>query len=273
MSWQLTHSMSDFLAGAEDYLRADPVGNTVPLTVLESIRHSGAAIYTDQPPVFGWHESTPGRADGAILQTPPFPVLGAGLPPGECDELARQLAAYHPAAANMTDADAARFSAAWARVTGGSTAVRTRMRLFRLAGLTPAAAPGAARLAGQADLGLVTAWHAEFAAETGTPVGRTIDERLRDGGVTLWEDRGRPVAMASLTRPVAGVCRVGSVYTPPEHRRHGYGGAVTSAVSQQALDAGAEVVLYTDLDNPTSNALYPRLGYRPAGDRTVIELR
>ena len=44
-----------------------------------------------------------------------------------------------------------------------------------------------------------------------------------------------------------------------------------AAVSQAALDAGVrDVVLYTDLANPTSNALYQRLGYRPVEDRVVL---
>jgi uncharacterized protein len=38
-------------------------------------------------------------------------------------------------------------------------------------------------------------------------------------------------------------------------------------VSQGALDAGARFCfLYTDLSNPTSNAIYTRIGYRPVGD-------
>jgi len=58
--------------------------------------------------------------------------------------------------------------------------------------------------------------------------------------------------------------RVGPVYTPPRHRRRGYGAAVTAAVTRAALDAGeAAVVLFTDLANPTSNSVYQRLGYRP----------
>jgi predicted GNAT family acetyltransferase len=65
--------------------------------------------------------------------------------------------------------------------------------------------------------------------------------------------------------------RVGPVYTPPELRGRGYAGAATAAASQAALDVGVrEVVLYTDLANPTSNALYQRLGYRPVEDRVVF---
>jgi predicted GNAT family acetyltransferase len=61
------------------------------------------------------------------------------------------------------------------------------------------------------------------------------------------------------------------VYTPPHLRLRGHGAAVTAAVSQAAIEAGAqEVVLFTDLSNPTSNALYQRLGYRPVEDRLVL---
>ena len=55
--------------------------------------------------------------------------------------------------------------------------------------------------------------------------------------------------------------RVGPVYTPPEHRRRGYAGAVTAAVSQVMLDRGrAFVCLYTDAANPTSNHVYESIG-------------
>src|SRR5262249_55453638 len=57
------------------------------------------------------------------------------------------------------------------------------------------------------------------------------------------------------------------------HRRRGYGAAITTAASRAALAAGAAtVVLYTDLANPTSNALYHRLGFRPVQDRGLLEL-
>jgi predicted GNAT family acetyltransferase len=59
--------------------------------------------------------------------------------------------------------------------------------------------------------------------------------------------------------------------TAPEHRGHGYAAGATAAASRAALDAGVdEVLLYTDLANPTSNRLYARLGYRPVEDSVAF---
>ncbi len=73
--------------------------------------------------------------------------------------------------------------------------------------------------------------------------------------------------MAGVTPMVAGQIRVDPVYTPAHLRGHGYAAAVTAEVSRAALAAGAtDVVLFTDAANPTSNALYHRLGYIPIAD-------
>jgi hypothetical protein len=276
MPWRLTHDISDFTTAAGEYLRSDPVRNTVPLTVLESLLQAGLDTYGETAPIFGWHQDG-GRVNGAVLQTPPHPLLVASLPPGSAAELLEavaETAGVRPAGVSLPAENAAEIGAAWARMTGGTTAVHHRMRLFRLTDLESPGVPGAARIATDSDLNLVLEWTAAFGAETGTMDGaRAVTDKLSYGGLTVWEYDCQRVAMASLTRQVAGVCRVGSVYTPPSLRQRGYGGAVTSAVSSQALDAGAaEVVLYTDLANPTSNALYQRLGYRPVCDRTSLDL-
>jgi RimJ/RimL family protein N-acetyltransferase len=281
MAWHLTESLEEFTTAADGYLRADPVRHTVPLTVLESLRQRGHSVYGPGAPVFGWHESAPGTTDGAFFQTPPYAVLVAGLPAPATGALLDLLAASDraPKAFNLPEPAVPDFAAAWTAAGGGTTAEGGRSRLFRLAGLMPPdpAPSGAARVAGEADRDLLVRWNTDFAAEAtpGAP-GRAdglVSDRLSHGGQTLWEVDGRPVSMAGLTRMVAGVTRVTGVYTPPEHRRRGYGGAATAAVSQQALDAGAAaVVLYTDLANPTSNALYRRLGYRPVEDRVLLRL-
>jgi predicted GNAT family acetyltransferase len=89
----------------------------------------------------------------------------------------------------------------------------------------------------------------------------------------VWENPdGELVGLASGNRMVAGMVRIGPVYTPPEHRGRGIGAAVTGALSQAALDAGAQdVLLFTDLANPTSNGIYQRLGYVPVEDRVSLE--
>jgi len=281
MAWQLTDSLDAFLTAAGDHLRSDPVRHTVPLTVLETLRQRGPLAFGDSPPIFGWHRSAAGATDGAFFQTPPFPLLLASLPAESATSLLNALTAdgNSPAAVNLGAEHAADFLAAWARATSGSGSARMRMRLYRLGVLRPPdpAPPGVARMAGLGDRDLLVNWHVAFGRESSGAAPeeavRLVDDRLSHDGLMLWEVDGEPIAMAGLTRQVAGVARVGEVYTPPAHRRRGYGGAITTAVSQAALDAGAaEVVLYTDLANATSNALYQQLGYLPVGDRVVLDL-
>jgi RimJ/RimL family protein N-acetyltransferase len=280
MPWTLTRDLDEFFAAAGDQLRAEPVLHNLPLTVLDSLCKRGPSAFGDDAPVYGWHEPADGRLDGAFLQTPPFPVLVAMLPAGSAADLITRLVAETglPAAINLPRQDQADFDVAWAQVTGGSAIAGARSRLFDLERLIPPAPapPGAARVAGPGDRELLIEWHAAFGQEAGTfadNAARTVDDRLSHAGLTLWEAGGLPVAMAGSTREVAGVVRIVGVYTVPAHRQRGYGGAVTAAASQAALDAGASaVVLFTDLANPTSNALYQRLGYRPIADRVVLRL-
>ena len=281
MPWTLTSSLDVFADTADDLLRAEPVRHTVPLTLLATLRARGPSAFGTDPPRYGWHRSADGLLDGAVMQTPPFPVLVAALPTGSAADLIRLLGEDGglPAAANVSSNDEAAVSAAWAAATGGSTTVAQRQRLFRLDRLVPPdpAPPGAARVADSGDRELLIQWAEAFEREAHTMdranAARTVDDRLSHAGLTLWAASGRPVAMAGSTRSVAGVVRVAGVYTAPGQRQRGYGAAVTAAVTQAALDGGASaVVLFTDLANPTSNALYQRLGYRPVEDRVLLDL-
>jgi RimJ/RimL family protein N-acetyltransferase len=284
MTWRLTGSLDEFLGAAGDLLRSDPVRNTVPLTVLGALERRGLSAIGDQAPVFGWHEAaheTDGTVDGVFFQTPPFPIWLATFPAGSVAALLEALRTGPglPAGVNMPAAAQTEFVTAWSAATGGSATAGLRSRLHRLAGLVPPdpAPAGVLRAAGGGDRDLLVRWHDDFAAETATAAredsATIVDDRLSHGGFRLWEADGEPVAMAGSTRAVNGVVRVAGVYTAPEHRRNGYGGAVTAAASQAALDAGAAaVVLFTDLANPTSNALYARLGFQPVTDRVVLDL-
>lgn len=72
--------------------------------------------------------------------------------------------------------------------------------------------------------------------------------------------------MAALTAPAHATVRVRMVYTPPEHRRHGYAEALVRALTRQLLSAGMRPMLYADLTNPTSNGIYRRIGYEAVAE-------
>jgi predicted GNAT family acetyltransferase len=99
-------------------------------------------------------------------------------------------------------------------------------------------------------------------------VERTERARLfiASGRLHLWEADGQLTTSTFASSPEAGVVRIGFVFTPPEQRGRGYASALVAAVSSATLRDGARCILYTQLANPTSNAIYQRLGYRPIGE-------
>lgn len=93
-----------------------------------------------------------------------------------------------------------------------------------------------------------------------------------DGGLWLWEHDGRVVSLAGARGVTRNGIRVGPVYTPPELRGHGYASALTAFLTSHLLASGhRHVTLFTNLANPTSNAIYQRIGYVPVTDRDVYE--
>ncbi len=264
-----------FASVAGPLLRSDPLRHTVALTVLDALCRGGDEAIA----LLTVHDG--GDPIGALLRTPGQAALVSALPPACAVAVDEALAALDPhvPGASGPVAEVEAFAAARAARTGDRVEVRQRTRLFVLDALVaPVGVPGAARRAGRGDLDVLAGWRHAFAVEDHGSWNQfvsprdVVDMSLRLGsGEMLWEVDGVPVAQASARPVVAGMSRVGPVYTPPEHRRHGYAAAVTAAASQWALDQGARrVVLFTDLANPTTNRLYPRIGYRPVHDTAEV---
>lgn len=278
--WYLTEDLDDFLARAGDFLRSRPALHTVPLTVADTLRTRGPHVYGARNPLYGVLGDETGGVRAALLHTPPHPVNLTPLGPGEAEELAAYLLARGHAVPGVSAEreTAAAFAAAWQRTAGGHPTDAQRQRLYRLGELTAPepVPPGRARVAGPPDGELVRRWYEEFTAAVGRPASAAFaadwaDSRIAHGGVTVWETPdGTPVALAAVTPKIAGQIRVTTVYTPAHLRGRGYAGAATATVSRAARQAGArEVLLFTDLANPTSNGLYQRIGYRPVADFAV----
>jgi GNAT superfamily N-acetyltransferase len=203
------------------------------------------------------------------LQSPlEFHAAITQMPPAAVEALVIALAEIAPELPGVFGvADtAARFAGCWAETLKVAATPVEGQRLYELGSLhLPTGISGRPRLAATTDTELVLRWLQGFQVDTGAPVASapTVERRVSAGMVWLWED-DEPVSMAGFTPPTAGVSRVGLVYTPPEHRRHGYAAAATTAASQAALSAGADrCILFTQLANPQSNAIYKRLGYEP----------
>ena len=273
MTWFLTDDLDEFTTTAGEFLRADPAANTLGLTIVDNLAKRGTQAYGPDAPRFGWWQPRGKAVAGAFLRTPPHPAVLSGLPAEAVAPLMELLSDVDDI--NAESGVARAIGAIWARRDRREPVVRRQTRLYRLVDLvwpypTPA---GRARPAEAADRDLLLGWYDLFHREVGEEAGfidAVVDDRISYGGLTIWEVDGEPVSMAGRTRPTAGMIRVGPVFTPTALRRHGYAAAATAQVSQEAREIADDVLLFTDLENPTSNAIYQRLGYRPVHDRWVI---
>lgn len=270
--------VASFAAAAGPVLEADPVRHTLALTVLDRLADGAGK------PALLLTVHRRGAVAGIALREHGRPTLVPALPPALATAVTARALTADPrprgVAGPLPEVEA--FAAAHAAATGAAVEVAMRQRLFRLVALVrPGAVPGACRVAGPGDVDLLARWQSAFSVEAVPTLSPPADARpgvleaLERGAVfVLWERDGEPVAYAGARRPVAGMSRVGPVYTPPEHRGRGYGSAVTASATAWALCSGArEVCLFTDLANPVSNAIYPRLGYRPVLDSAELAFR
>jgi predicted GNAT family acetyltransferase len=163
-------------------------------------------------------------------------------------------------------------AAGWRERTGGSARLTRGMAMHRLEQVVEPSRPAAGRLrhADRSERDLMIDWWQAFADEAGAIGGEhamaMVDARMDLGDLFVWDDRG-PVSLVSSAPPVAGVARIGPVYTPPDARRRGYAGMAVAELSRVLLERGAHTcMLFTDLANPTSNKIYAEVGYRRFAD-------
>ena len=257
----------------------------VPLLLEDEARHNLilgiAGTLRDYPSTYSqyrlWLVEDGARLAGAALQTPPFNLVVALPRASEAPVLADALHAEGVELPGVTGAvpEVDTFSRAWEDRTGLRRRQRMAQRIYRLTKLRRAErVRGRPRPATGLDRSLLLAWISAFGEEAtaeGTPgreTERVVDQRLSGGvgGFTIWED-GAPVSVAGWGGTTPNGVRIGPVYTPPEHRRRGYGSAVTAAVSAERLASGRTFCfLYTDVANPTSNKIYTDIGYEPVCD-------
>lgn len=165
------------------------------------------------------------------------------------------------------------FKEGWLERGRGTVRHSMQQGLYRLEQVLSAErAPGTLRTATTADEALLVDWTLAFVRECGLDdadddVRHGVAVTLRRGQRVLWEHAGVAVSTAGFGGKTPSGIRVSYVYTPPDLRGRGYASALVAALSEQLLAAGNRCCfLFTDLANPTSNAIYQQIGYQPVGD-------
>ncbi len=274
MKVRLHRYPDEFREVAEPLYGRDPVANTIELTVLRAGNFGEDALLLSV-----WAAGAP---VGAALQTPPYPLACNGLPAEVHHPVATELVRMRPDLNGVRGRRdlAMAFADTWHTMTRRAGTVAMEEKLYRLGTLRPpVGVSGMHREAIRTDRALLVDWIELFFVETFShqrddAAGERFVDNAGSGGdrFVLWEDNGTPVSMAMLRAPAAGVSRIGPVFTPRGSRGRGYGSAVTAAAAHLArLDGVDDVVLFADLANPTSNAIYQRIGFEAVADSVRVE--
>lgn len=275
-----------FLDKVGDYLERNEAGNNLLLGLLSELAQEKRSDKATRSVMVVAERAEGGEPVLICLLTPlNLIVAGAAQSPPELEQAVRLMTDHlHASGAEVPGVVgppdlAGAFADAWASVAGKTAFVKMNQRIYRLDEVNPVPySPGDLRLAGPGDLALVADWIHEFAESIGENLGREeaaakARENLIGGSLYIWDDGG-PVSMAKKTRPTRHGIVLSLVYTPPGRRNQGYASSCVAALSKLLLGEGYRFCsLYTDLSNPTSNAIYARIGYKPVQDSILYRFR
>jgi len=245
-------SASFFTGWAHAMKRTPPVaGERVYLATICDGTTYGVAIQRDEGPVII------GQSDTAAAI-------------GFAEDLARDCAGLQGVVGALAATEA--FAERWRRLTARRHRLRVRLRQHALSTVNEVpAAPGVPRAATAADIEWLVEGQYAFMAEVGLPdpqerVREILPKRVLRGEFRIWEHDGR-VAFAGFNDAAPDFARIAPVYTAPESRGRGYATSLVAMMSRELLARGKRsLFLTTDIANPTSNAIYARIGFRAEND-------
>lgn len=259
--------IEDVPAGVLEFLAQDDMRNNVPYGIFKMIRENPRLIPDYELVVV---------TEGASIQlyahhTPPYvPYLSLGRAEAvaalakEWRDSGRALPGLM-GPQEVTDV----FLEHWPELKN-QISFAERQGFYRLDQVTLPSPTGAvfepARLS---DLDLYVSWLRAFCQELNEPYPGDENAmlqqmgRIKEGELYCLSVNGQPVSMTVAGRKLLHGRCISFVYTPPEMRSRGYAGELVGRVSQKLLDDGYQYCcLFTQLDNPVSNKVYQRLGYR-----------
>jgi ribosomal protein S18 acetylase RimI-like enzyme len=257
---------SQFQSATRDWMERDEYRHSLALSILATAIRCGK-------PIEGWFVQDDSGPRAAILQTVPSLLCVVGT-----DAESTAWAAEHVDADFSHVTGAAEtvepFARRWAARHQRTAILELSMTFYVLKNLDPFADPGGTlRLAVPEELERIAALNAVGAEEMKLPEVERVPDLARERVqraiaeqrqyVWVCGSEIRAIAVYSPSLPDRGA-RIGMVYTLPEFRGRGYGAAITGSLARLLMRGGQRwVSLFADDLNPTSTAVYRRLGFQP----------
>ncbi|MDJ0636128.1 MAG: GNAT family N-acetyltransferase [Xenococcaceae cyanobacterium MO_188.B29] len=243
-------------------------------TLIESPHH-----YETQPYLVAIKNKD--RVVAAAVRTSPRKLILSRSPQSEAIvKIAQDLATKDKSLPGViaSQPEATIFAQTWHSLTGQTYQQSLALRIHQLEAVSSLKQAkqisGYLRQATASDHQLLTTWIQDFRQEAlgqnapKSESDRWFDSKLKQDSLFVWQDQTIVSMVAYGGKTPQGI-RINAVYTPPEYRQNGYATACVAAISQKLLDRGYKYCfLYTDVNNPTSNSMYQKIGYQPMCDIT-----
>lgn len=271
----------EFMEKVESFLLHDEALNNLPYGVLTRLAQDYEG-YKGEEPLLGYLEHE-GEIQCVVMRTPPYNVILATnnqLTSSLIAELVDYFETNHIAVPGIIGErkSVEKFADAWGQKTGQTPNVHMEQKIFRLDHVEDVPMSKGEMIKASSDhKELVANWLRCFSEECNEPTlfkqaDESAERFVAHQSLRLWMVDGQPVSMVNQSRPTKNGVTVSAVYTPDEHKRNGYASSCVAALSKELLEEGYRFCsLYTDLNNPTSNKIYKRIGYKEIGDSIVIE--
>lgn len=267
----------ELLALSGAFLEKRESENNLPLGLTHTL--AGDRHYYGDEPSLLLSILENGGPVGAAVRTPPHRIVLSRFDTeidAAVDRLIRHLQSRKVQLPGVVgpEVEAQCFSSQWIRTfPGGSAILQRRLRVFEARNVVDAPlAPGRLRLAGMEDHNLMAKWIAEFSREAGGvesepgKAERNAERYIAERNLYIWDHEG-PVSIARQSRAMKNGTNVTLVYTPPALRNRGYATSCVYQLTKKLLAGRYKFCnLRTDLANPTSNHIYPKVGYVPLCD-------
>jgi len=262
--------VENFLKSNEDILLKNESRNNLMLGLADSILHSKRSSET---PLFYTVRRDSQICGQAIRTNPDKPLILAEMDNNTVSFLANELKRKNVELDGAVGPieTAKFFSSIWS----GSSKVGMHQGIYQLDNVIhPDYEGGSMVLAEDKHFDLVREFSFGFIKDCfpGENKENEADEaaarNIKNKTLFLWKNlSGEFVSMAANNRESKNGATISWVYTPPQHRNHGYGSKIVASLSQKMLNNGkAFCNLFTDLLNPTSNSIYQKVGYKKIGE-------